>query len=152
MKAFIQHFSIGLLLYVTVTLLTFGLGTLFSEGYDALSFFLLVGLPGAYGFFIYLTSYFNLTISIIQFVLTGFLSFAAIGMTEPLYHDFLYYNNFGKVVEITVSTTIGLSILVTIKLLFDKGLKGLKFKTQEQKIKKYCHKINVSWLTRHNNI
>lgn len=139
MKTFIQHFSVGLFLYTTVTLLTFGLGMFFSAGYGAITFYLLIGLPGAYGIFIYWTSYFNLTISVIQFIVTGLLSFAAIGMTAPLYHDFLYYNNFGKAIEVVVSTAIGVAITVTIKMLFDIGLSQLKFPTREQKIKR-CYR------------
>lgn len=89
LKNFSIHFALGLMLFLIITGLTFGLGSLFDGGWGTLSFYILVGLPGGYTVFLYLTTYYNWKITITQYLLTGFRTFAANGEIEPLYHDFL---------------------------------------------------------------
>lgn len=136
-KDFSIHITIGLLLFIVITGLTWGLGSLFDGGYGVLSFYILVGLPGGYAIFLYLTTYYNWKISIIQYILTGFLVFAANGEIEPLYHDFLENLKLGKFLTTSITTLIGTTITVTIKLVSDRIIDLFDVEKREQKIKYY---------------
>ena len=134
------------MLFLIITGLTFGIGSLFNGGWGVLSFYILVGLPGGYAVFLYLTTYYNWKITIIQYLLTGFLAFAANGEIEPLYHDFLQNLKLGKFLTSSITTLIGTAITVTGKLISDRIIDLFNFEKKEQKIKKYYRQ---QWLRKH---
>lgn len=137
LKSFAFHLMAGLLLFLVITGLIFGLGTLFDGGYEVISFYIIIGLPVGYALFIFLTTYYNWKVSTIQDLLTGFLTFAANGEIEPLYHDTLQNLELGKVLNSSITTLIGTAITVIIKLISDRIIDLFKVEKKEQRLKIY---------------
>ena len=102
---------------------------------DVIGWFYLYLFVAGYLVFIFLTSRYIWTITILQFLLVGFISFMIIGfLYNEVYEPFIE-RNFPQY-ESTIATTIGLIELIIIKLLSDSILSQTKFGIKKSLIEK----------------
>ena len=102
---------------------------------DVIGWFYLYLLIAGYLAFIIVTSRYKWTITILQFVVVGFISFMIIGfLYNKVYEPFIEQNF--PLYESSIATTIGLIELIVIKLLSDSILSRTKFEKKKSLIEK----------------
>ena len=102
---------------------------------DLIGWFFMYLFIAGYLAFIVTTSRYNWIVTILQFIVVGFLSFMIIGYLYNKVYEPYIEQNF-PLYESAISTTIGLIELIIIKLLSDTLLSKTKIKLKKSLIEK----------------